>query len=74
MYKVGGRDPQKKAQFWEEERDIPLPWPMSWHTSDEQLYSPSCNRKLDHKQSIKYYNLLQNWQKPFSETYVSLQT
>ena len=68
MYKVGGRDPQKKAQFWEE-RDIPLPRPMSW-----QLYSPSCNRKLDHKQSIKYYNLLQNWQKPFSETYVSLQT
>ena len=25
MYKVGGRDPQKKAQFWEEERDTPSP-------------------------------------------------
>jgi len=25
MYKVVGRDPQKKAQFWEEERDTPPP-------------------------------------------------
>ena len=28
--------------------------------------SDNSNRQLDYKHLIKYYNLLQNWQKPFT--------
>jgi len=42
---------------------------VSYHIFVHQAFSISNNnnsRKLNYKHLIKYYNLLQNWQKPFT--------
>ena len=35
------------------------------HQACSNINKNSNNRKLNYKHIIKYYNLLQNWQKPF---------